>query len=122
MTISEAITLGDELYPNAVPADYKLRQLQTHDGLLYAQLQVQGWLAPGTPAPDYGMDALDAQLLVPEPYARDVYGNYLLMGLHRLYDETERYNQAWALYMGAFERYLRAVLHTVAASGEHFIY
>lgn len=122
MTAGEALTRLDELYPNTLDAVSKLRELRDHDGVLWDRLRSRDWLPGEISRPDYQPDRPEQPLLIPDPYAGEVYENYLLMVLYRLYGETEHYNQALTLYRLALEGWLRQLIQSAGASGEHFRY
>ena len=122
MTAGEALARLDELYPNTLDAGSKLRELRDHDGVLWDRLCSRNRLPSALPRPDYQLDRPEQPLLIPDPYAGEVYENYLLMVLYRLYGETEHFNQALTLYRLALEGWLRQLIQGQEPSGEHFRY
>jgi len=74
------------------------------DGLYISDNEAFGSGGSGTPSAsaDGVFDMTDVVLLVPEPWARDVYVNYLLSRVAQSDAETERYNLYATLFNSAY--------------------
>jgi hypothetical protein len=123
----EAITEANELGPNPYGNDLKLRWLRDLDGRIRRELMERreapktgeyedgfsvsesetfgsGGSASQT-SPDEAFADTEAVLLVPEPWARDVYVNYLLSRVAQADAEAERYNLYAAFFNMAYGEY-----------------
>ena len=134
MKAYEAITEANVLSPNLYGYDLKLRWLRDLDGRIRHEL-MERREAPEKTAPwpspfDAGEEAgelhmsdsetfgsgegaaaeeafadTEIVLLVPEPWARDVYVNYLLSRVAQADAEAERYNLYASLFNSAYGEY-----------------
>lgn len=108
MTIAEAIDITDKLTPNAYEEADKVRWLleidmlvyddliSTHDGLLIFY------------RPDYSAEDIAEELLIPEPYAEDVYVNFLQAKIAQQNGEDAKYNKAIIFYNDGYTRFAKA--------------
>lgn len=102
MTIAQAIEMVDKLYPNHFEEATKIAWLAELDGKVFNDI-----LSTHEDAPEsfemytYDTDK-DTMLLVPPPYSYSVYIRYLEMMMNQEYKETDRYNQAAALFNSAY--------------------
>lgn len=122
MTIAEAIDLTDKLTPNAYEETDKVRWLleidmlvyddliSTHDGLLIFY------------RPDYSAENIDEELLIPEPYAEDVYINFLQAKIAQQNGEDAKYNKAVLFYNDGYTRFAKAynAAHRPLPQGTYF--
>ena len=122
MTIAEAIDLTDKLTPNAYEETDKVRWLleidmlvyddliSTHDGLLIFY------------RPDYSAENIAEELLIPEPYAEDVYINFLQAKIAQQNGEDAKYNKAVLFYNDGYTRFAKAynAAHRPLPQGTYF--
>lgn len=122
MTIAEAIDLTDKLTPNAYEETDKVRWLleidmlvyddliSTHDGLLIFY------------RPDYSAENIAEELLIPEPYAEDVYINFLQAKIAQQNGEDAKYNKAIIFYNDGYTRFAKAynAAHRPLPQGTYF--
>lgn len=104
MTIMDAIERVDTLKPNQYTEEQKVRWLERLDGQLFLELVCTHEGAAGT-LPRYGTDDTDRELLVPEPYADELYNYYLQSMIDRENGETGKYNQSGQLFNAAYLAY-----------------
>ena len=100
MTYSKAIELVDERTANGYTTDDKVRWLMQLDQKIYDELiatheQPRPCHRPEDCSPE---DAL----LVREPYAEDIYINFLQARIAKENEETAKYNVAITLYNAAY--------------------
>ena len=134
MRAYEAITEANELSPNQYGNDLKLRWLRDLDGRIWHELmerreapeKTAPWPSPldtGEETDELSMsdnetfgsgESASAEeafadteivLLVPEPWARDVYVNYLLSRVAQADAEAERYNLYASFFNIAYGEY-----------------
>lgn len=108
MTIAEAIDLTDKLTPNAYEETDKVRWLLEIDMLVYDDLisKHDGLLI--FYRPDYSAENIDEELLIPEPYAEDVYINFLQAKIAQQNGEDAKYNKAIIFYNDGYTRFAKA--------------
>ena len=90
MTITDAIDRADDIAPNQYTTAQKTQWLRDFDGKVLREVIL-------THEPDYkmppGWDAdTGTELLIPEPYAADIYVNYLLSRVAEANAEIQKYN------------------------------
>lgn len=93
MTINNAVRLADELWPNAYPASVKVAWLSELDGRVFAELVSRHEGAPESFAP-YTDQQQDRELLIPYPFAQEVYVCFLRARIDRENGETDSYNRS----------------------------
>lgn len=111
MTIREAITLADEMAPNAVSEALKIRWLSELDGRV-----VQEILSPDTVRTftGYGNDVqTDTVLQIPYPYD-GIYPTWIKMHIDRMNGEMQKYNDGVILCDEKMEAYRRTLTRTAA--------
>lgn len=134
MTIQDAISIADEMKPNPIDADRKIRWLSDLDGMIYNELVITHispdatWPTPedhhpwGTtpwpvrrsenmPVPQYppfkgyGNETdRGTVLLVPEPYS-DLYPMYLCSKIDLTLAELDSYANTSTLFNNAYQTY-----------------
>ena len=107
MTIKEAISLVDRLKPNQYESDLKLQWLSKLDGMIHQEI-ILTHVHSENAAEFAGYTANtgeDTELLVPYPYAEDVYNYYLQSMIDRENGESAKYNQSAAMYNAAFNQF-----------------
>ena len=100
MTPTEIIEIVDRITPNAFDSEDKLRWLEQLDAELCAEL------FPGT-ARD--ADRADA-LLIPEPWAEEIYTAYLQACMAWADEEDARYDRFILRFNDAYLRYARLLM------------
>lgn len=103
MKLSEAIEIADRRTPNGYDTPDKVRWLLMLDQEIYNELILTREDSDGVTLPEGENDAL----LVPEPYAEDVYVNFLQARIAKENGENVKYNQAISLYNEGYLRYAR---------------
>lgn len=124
MTVSEAISLVDRLRPNQFPETIKISWLSKLDGQIFEEIIQTHEGGAADRFTGYGESSQDEELLVPYPYAEDIYISFLQAQMDRENGETARYNQSISLYNNAFltfqNRYNRT--HLPLAGGKRFVF
>ena len=125
MTIDQAIALCDALRPNQYPRKLKIGWLSKLDGRIFRELLMTHADCPTDSAPSYD-DATDGgtQLLVPAPYAEDLYNYFLQAQIDKENGETTRYNQAITMYNSAFRAFANDYRrsHLPLSAGSRFLF
>ena len=103
MTAQEAIALVDDLEPNQYTEQNKLTWLDRLDGQIFNEIIMTHEHEKGAHYTPLSLG--EDELLVPFPYAQEMYSNYLMAQIDRANGEDARYNQSIALYNAAFNRY-----------------
>ena len=103
MTGQEAIRWADTLTPNAYTPAQKLAWLSDLDGKLYREFLARYEGADET-APEPYEDGSET-LLIPAPYARDVYGNWLLAKIAEANQEVSLYNLHSTMFNAGYREY-----------------
>lgn len=91
MTIADVIDRADALAPNQYSDEQKLRWLADFDGKVLREV----FFTHKPRAPffyDEEHDSMDDELLIPAPYAADIYVNYLLSRVAEANAEISKYN------------------------------
>lgn len=99
MTIEQSITLLDRLHPNPHARDLKVGWLSEVDGRVAREILGDEAFAGYMDAPPH------TTLLVPFPYDRALYPNYLAAMIHLSNGEITRYNQSITLFSAALDAY-----------------
>jgi hypothetical protein len=103
MTGQDAIRWAEALAPNAYSTDQKLAWLSDLDGKFYREFLSRYEGVDDDPPAAY--EDGNEDLLIPEPYARDVYGNWLLAKIAEANQETLLYNQYSTLFNAGYREY-----------------
>jgi len=102
MTLGEALTKIDAYRPNGYTAGEKIGWISMLDGMAFREVAALHEDAPEEFA-GYGGDAgADTVLLVPEPWAEDVYMSWLESRMDRQAGEYTRYNVTSQLFNSAY--------------------
>lgn len=122
MTIAEAIDLTDKLTPNAYEETDKVRWLLEIDMLIYNDLVATHEGAESVSKPEYTADDISAVLLAPEPYAEDIYVNFLQAKIAQQNSEDAKYNKAVLFYNDGYTRFAKAynAAHRPQPQGTYF--
>lgn len=108
MTISEAIEICDRLTPNSYADDDKVRWLMTLDQLIYNDVITTHEGADAYIVPYYSTSDMTRKLIAAEPYAEDIYVNYLQAQIGKQNGEDAKYNKAVTFYNDGYERFAKA--------------
>ena len=103
MTGQEAIRWADTLAPNAYTPAQKLAWLSDLDGKLYREF-LSRYEGADDAAPEPYEDGSET-LLIPAPYARDVYGNWLLSKIAEANQEVSLYNLHSTMFNVAYREF-----------------
>lgn len=110
MRASEIIDYVDTVEPNQFDAEIKLKWLRELDQKVYEQLVktheapiVENWQP---------LQEIGGELLIPEPYAREVYEFHLRMKIAASNLEDVRYNQHSLLFNRAWSEFERWYIRT----------
>lgn len=104
MTGREVIQWADTLAPNQYSAEQKLAWLSDLDGKFWLEVLTQYHHKEELNAPEAYTDGSET-LLIPAPYARDVYGNWLLAKIAEANQEIALYNQHSTLFNAEYRGY-----------------
>lgn len=105
MTIRQAIDLVDKLRPNAFDTSLKVGWLSKLDGMILREVIETHEGGEVSVHPPYEEACIEETLLVPEPYAEDVYLGFLQMQIDWENAEYKRYNQSVTRYNNAFRTF-----------------
>lgn len=124
MTVSEAISLVDRLRPNQFPETIKISWLSKLDGQIFEEIIQTHEGGAADRFTGYGETSQDEELLVPYPYAEDIYISFLQAQMDRENGETARYNQSISLYNNAFLTFQNWYnrTHLPLAGGKRFVF
>ncbi len=103
MTGQEAILWADRLAPNAYSTEQKIAWLSDLDGKFFREILSRYEGVAWNPPLPYS-DGKET-LLIPEPYAREVYGNYLLAKVAEYNQEIALYNQHSTMFNAEYRAY-----------------
>ena len=112
MTITEAINAIDDIYPNTLSPEHKIRALSELDGKIKQTVidtHEGGDKISFTPY-DHNTP-LDTELLTPSPYT-SVYLYYLQAEVDLYNGETKRYNNSVTLFNDAFNEFKKYYTRT----------
>ncbi|MBQ3011341.1 MAG: hypothetical protein IJD81_09140 [Oscillospiraceae bacterium] len=125
MTIDQAIAMCDALRPNRYPRALKIGWLGKLDGRLFREL-----LMTHADCPADSFEGYDAstdgttELLVPDPYAQDIYNYFLQAQIDKENGETTRYNQSITMYNSSFRAFANDYhrTHLPLSVGSRFVF
>ena len=104
MTVSEAIRLTDELFPNSLDRQHKLRWLSQADGLIRALTVDVRPGGPDTPFEPYSDAQPDRELVMPRPYC-EAYLYWLAAKMDLVNGETALYNNRIAQFSALLDEF-----------------
>ena len=106
MNIQTALDLADQMKPNMMPRAVKIGFLQELDQKIYREILLKHeHTAEQEVLPEYDTDTPDGtELLVPDPYARELYMYWLMSQIDMLNQETEKFNNDRAMFDNAYEQ------------------
>ena len=103
ITISQIISACDALRPNRFEPGLKIKWLSELDGRLYLELFKTHENCPIAHFAPY--ESSRCSLLVPAPYAGELYTSYLFSCMDRENGEMNRYNQSAAQYNAVYSQF-----------------
>ena len=109
MTAGEIIALADRLRPNQYTDADKLRWLERLDGQVLSEIigthaEISSDAAPGTTPAGTAYTA-STELLVPFPYAEELYTTYIFTQIDLMNAEITRYTQSATQLTAAWRQY-----------------
>lgn len=125
MTIREAIDVVDQLKPNQYDEEMKIRWLSKYDGQLFEEVLKTHEGCPMETFDGYSADTdKNTELLVPEPYAFDVYNNYLQAQIDKENGEIVKFNQNGLLFNQAHQAFANYYnrTHMPLSVGKRFLF
>lgn len=105
MTVREAIEKANHFCPNQYTDEDKIAWLSNLDGQIFIEIISRHHCADRRSFDGYDAQSADDELIVPAPYADDVYINYLMMQICKANAEYDKYNQLAAQYNSAMMAY-----------------
>lgn len=105
MTIREVLATVDRLKVNTYRTEEKIDWLSVLDGLIFNEVFKTHYGSPVEEFKGYEVSDQDVELLVPEPYAYDIYLHYLEARIDQENEEIVKYNQSISLYNAAYLRF-----------------
>lgn len=105
MKIREAIDLVDRMKPNAFDRELKVYWLAKLDGHVFNEILKTHKGCPLEEFHGYDGSSSDTELLVPAPYAEDVYNYFLQAQIDKENGETAKYNQSITMYNNAYKTF-----------------
>ena len=113
VTIRDAIEQVDRLKPNQYTTDEKVRWLSVLDGQIWREAITQHDMPHDDTFSGYDVGSdMDTELLVQDPYAVDIYINYLQSRIDRENAEISKYNQSITMYNTAYNTWLNLLTRT----------
>lgn len=104
MTINEVITQVDELKPNQVSEDIKVRWLSVLEGKIIDEIILTHELADRIEFNGYTINDMETELLVPDTYA-DLYIYYVEAMIDQVNNEGARYASSMQMFNNAWQDY-----------------
>ena len=105
MKISDAIYLVDKLKPNQYSTDLKIGWLSKLDGQIFEEVFKTHEGCPMEAFNGYDGEDVERELLVPYPFAEDIYNYFLQAQIDRENGEITKYNQSVTLYNNAYHTF-----------------
>lgn len=104
MTINEVITQVDDLKPNQVSEDIKVRWLSVLEGKIIDEIILTHELADRIEFNGYTINDMETELLVPDTYA-DLYIYYVEAMIDQVNNEGARYASSMQMFNNAWQDY-----------------
>lgn len=108
MKVCEAVTLAEQLNPDQYGMCEKVQWLSALDGQVYADIMAGREDAPESAPAPYTQEDAQKELLIPAPYADEIYPAYLMMRGAFYNNESIRYANAQTMFnnaLASFQRY-----------------
>lgn len=106
MTIQEVIDRVDELAPNQYTDDQKMHWLTDLDGKVFHEVFRTHEPGFGMMYPFDAYEDAEHDLLIPPPYASDIYVNYLLSRISEANAEIQKYNLYSQLFNSEYQAFV----------------
>lgn len=106
MKISEAIAIADRMKPNQFDMATKIKWLSKLDGMIFVEVFKTHEGSSVESFTGYDSSDEDKELLVPYPYAEDVYGFFLCAQIDNENGEMAKYNQSITQYNNAYKLFI----------------
>ena len=104
MTINEVITQVDELKPNQISDDIKVRWISVLEGKIIDEIILTHELSEIVEFNGYTINDMDTELQVPDTYA-DVYIYYIEAMIDETNNESARYASSMQMFNSAWQDY-----------------
>lgn len=106
MNIQTALDLADQMKPNMMTRQVKIGFLQELDQKIYREILLKHVHTQEQEVlPEYDTDTqAGTELLVPDPYARELYMYWLMSNIDMLNQETDKFNNDRAMFDNAYEQ------------------
>lgn len=117
MTIGDLISKVDSFKPNSYTREEKIDWISSLDGMVRYEL-IGRYKLSEEELENYAYEGYEAttpdtqELLVPEPYADELYQNYLISKIDMANNEIGRYNNSVALFNNAYEKFEKYINRT----------
>lgn len=105
MTIQEVIERVDELAPNQYSEEQKMHWLSDFDAKVFHEVFLTHERGCGVMCPFDTYEDAEKDLLIPAPYASDVYCYYLLSRIAESNAEIQKYNLYSTLFNEAYKTF-----------------
>lgn len=105
MTIQNVISRADDIAPNQYAAAQKLQWLSDFDGKVYREIYQTHESDDAAAYPEEGYSSATDELLIPAPYAADIYTYYLLSRIAEANAEIPKYNLYATLMNTAYDQF-----------------
>lgn len=103
MTIEQVIDIVDTLKPNTYDDNIKIAWLSDLDGRIWKDVFMKHFPLPRWKFKPYtGNTEQTKELLVPYPYAHNLYVNYLSACIDKQNEEMDKYNVSVSFYNSAY--------------------
>ena len=105
MTIQEALDMADEMKPNMMDRELKIKQLSILDGLIHQEIRMKHvHTREEAVCPDYDRDTdPGTELIVPSPHAEDLYTHWLMSKIDLQNREMDNYNADRTIFENAYD-------------------
>lgn len=105
MTIQDVIGRVDVIAPNQYTDEQKLQWLSDFDGKVWRELLVTHERADGTPESYEEHEDASEEMLIPAPWATDIYTYYLLSRIAEANAEIQKYNLYATMLNTVYDEY-----------------
>lgn len=106
MTVGELIDHVDDISPNQYTEDQKIAWISGFDGKVFREVIMTHETPYGMIWPYDGTESREDELLIREPYALDVYSNYLLAKIAEANAEIPKYNLYSTLFNTEYSQFV----------------
>ena len=105
MTLQEALDITDEMKPNMMKRETKIRMLMDLENMIYDEILMKHEHAEEQEQkPEYTEETEpDTELLVPDPYGTEMYPYWLMSKIDSMNMEYDKYNNDRAMFENAYD-------------------